>query len=385
MSSGLTVALAVSGHGFGHAVRCAEVARALLARSARVKVRTEAPRWLFPSDAEYLPNSGGLLDVGVAQRDGLELDIDATRRRWLAFARAFERRADEEARLLQQHSVDVLIGDVPPLAFAAAARAGVPAAALGNFGWDWIYAAWPRFERVIETIRGAYAQAEVLLRLPLHSEASDAFPAFRRIEDLPLIARRAAACRRDVRRALALPEEANVVLLSFGGFAAGGLDIEALGHWTDYLFVLTPPMSGATASHPSNVRALNETPADYVSFVGACDAVITKPGYGIVADCLANRVAVLFTDRGPFREYDVLAGCLPRLGRARYIPREALLAGHVGPFLDALLATTDQAWTDQPMNGADVVAERVLDLAGAPDAGARMPKQPRGFTAKQKR
>ena len=74
-------------------------------------------------------------------------------------------------------------------------------------------------------------------------------------------------------------------------------------------------------------------------------SVVTKPGYGIVADCLANRVAVLFTDRGPFREYDVLAEALPRLGRARYVPRADVLAGQLGPHLDALARASTRSWT----------------------------------------
>ena len=60
---------------------------------------------------------------------------------------------------------------------------------------------------------------------------------------------------------------------------------------------------------------------------------------------------MLYTDRGPFREYDVLAGALPTLGRARYAPRDDLLAGQLGPHLDALL-DADAPWTTQPMDGA---------------------------------
>jgi L-arabinokinase len=357
----LTVALAVSGHGFGHAVRCAEVARALLERGARVKLRTDAPTWLFPPAAEQLGSPGWPLDVGVAQHDGLELDIDETRRRWTAFARELGTRAEAEARVLREHRVDLVLGDIPPLAFVAAARAGLPAAALGNFSWDWIYAAWPDFESIVDVIRVAYAGADRLYRLPFHSTAPDALSAFARVEDVPLIARRAARPRCQVRAELGLPARARVVLVSFGGFAAHGLDVRALGRWADYTFVLTPPVALTATDLPANVVALNQSPADYVSLLGASDVVVTKPGYGIVADCLANRVAVLFTDRGPFREYDVLAEQLPRLGQARYVPRDELLAGRLGPHLDALLAS-DAVWTDLPMNGADVVATRVLDL-----------------------
>lgn len=355
-----TVALAVTGHGFGHSVRCAEVARALLARGVRVRVRTDAPAWLFPAQAERLPSPGWPLDVGVAQHDGLELDIDETRRRWTAFANDFEARVETEATLLVEHGVDIVVGDIPPLAVAAAARAGLPGLALGNFGWDWIYSIWPDFQAVVATVRAAYAQADLLLRLPLHATSDDAFPAFKAIDDVPLIARFATRDRGTVRGELGLRDDASVVLLSFGGFTAQGLDVRALGEWARFVFLLTPPLSTATGAHdlPPNVVALPDTPVDYVSLLSACDAVVTKPGYGIAADCLANRVAMLYTDRGPFREFDVLAQALPALGRARYAPRDELLAGHLGPHLDALLES-QAPWTTQPMHGADSVAERV--------------------------
>src|SRR5687768_5802849 len=132
----------VSGHGFGHAVRCAEVARELQAAGARVVVRSDAPAWLFPDDVVHIESPGWPLDVGVVQHDGLDIDIDATRERWRDFAEHFDARADAESRVLKQLGADVVLGDVPPLAFTAAAHAGIPSAAMTNFGWDWIYGAW---------------------------------------------------------------------------------------------------------------------------------------------------------------------------------------------------------------------------------------------------
>jgi L-arabinokinase len=126
--------------------------------------------------------------------------------------------------------------------------------------------------------------------------------------------------------------------------------------------VLAPPVSETDAEIPDNVLVLNTTPVDFVSLLSACDAVVTKPGYGIVADCLANQVAMLYTNRGPFREYDVLVDALSKLGRARFAPRDDVRAGHLGPHLDALLESA-APWTDQPMDGAAVVAERVLARA----------------------
>ncbi|MGI9147139.1 MAG: hypothetical protein ACR2IK_11395 [Chloroflexota bacterium] len=357
-----TIALAVSGHGFGHAVRSAQVARALLECGARVNIRSDAPAWLFPEQAERLPSPGWPLDIGVAQHDGLDLDVDETRRRWREFTPEFDARAEAEARLLRDLGADALLGDIPPLAFAAASKAGIPGLALGNFGWDWIYAAWPEFESVIAKVQAGYGQADRLLRLPLCGTDAEAFPAFEAIEDVPLIARRAGRPRHAVRAELGVSDEARVVLLSFGGFNARGLDVLALGEWSDYVFVLTPPLSSTAGEVPPNVMALPQNPADYVSLLSACDAVVTKPGYGIVADCLANRVAMLFTDRGPFREYDVLAEALPRLGHARHVPREDVLAGWLGPHLKTLFGSPAR-WTEQRMDGASIVAQRLLYVA----------------------
>jgi L-arabinokinase len=268
-------------------------------------------------------------------------------------------RAEVEAGLLARADVDVVIGDIPPLAFAAAARAALPSYGLTNFTWDWIYAAWPDFEDIIDRVCTSYGLARGLLRLPLHAKDSQAFAAFVHVEDVPLIARKASRPAQVVRAELGLPLQTPVVLLSFGGFAAGGLDLMRLGSWRDYRFVITPPLAEVCTHAPANVLILNESPVDYVSLLAACDAVVTKPGYGIVADCLANHVAVLFTDRGPFREYDVLAEALPRLGRARFVARHDLLAGELGPHLDALLAC-NMPWSEQALDGAEVVAERVL-------------------------
>ena len=70
---------------------------------------------------------------------------------------------------------------------------------------------------------------------------------------------------------------------------------------------------------------------------------------------------MLYTDRGPFREFDVLVEALHTFGRAHFVPREDVLAGHLGPHLDALL-TSHKPWADLRLDGAAVVAQRVLDI-----------------------
>ena len=65
--------------------------------------------------------------------------------------------------------------------------AQVPAVALGNFTWDWIYAALrPGRQDVVDQIGEIYADADGALRLPMHG----GFATFAEIVDMPFVARR---------------------------------------------------------------------------------------------------------------------------------------------------------------------------------------------------
>jgi hypothetical protein len=97
----------------------------------------------------------------------------------------------------------------------------------------------------------------------------------------------------------------------------------------------------------------------YEDVVRAVDVVITKPGYGIIAECLANDAALLYTSRGPFIEFDVLTAESPNFLRTAYIDHASLFAGRWKESLDALLA--QPAPREQPaVDGADVAAGLLL-------------------------
>jgi len=237
------------------------------------------------------------------------------------------------------------------LAFDVADALGVPGVAMTNFSWDWIYADYvaqrPGFAPLVAALRRSYGRAALLLRLPLHGDL-DAFP---RIRDVPLVARRAALGRRVVRERLGLPRDDRVVLLSFGGL---GLALPAAPRLAGVTVVATGPApAGCRAvSH----AALTAAGVRYEDLVGASDAVLTKPGYGIVAECIANRTPIVHAPRGQFAEYDCLvAGIAAHLAHAPI----AVADLRTGRWAAAL----EQAWA-QPLppltlavDGAEVVAD----------------------------
>ena len=341
----------ISGHGFGHASRAIELILVLMARrpATRVVVRTAVPARLFSPLAEV----GGVAlerveaDSGMAQIDSLRIDEEETARQAARFYADFDRRIADEAAQLKAVKADLVVGDIPPLAFAAAAAAGMPSVAVGNFTWDWIYSIYPAFDRIaahaLPAIRRGYAAATYALRLPLHGGFA---PMATVTRDIPFIARRSRLNRTDTRQALGLGSDRPVVLPSFSAYGAD-LPLERLAQ--DDRFALIDPRRDPPAGFL------------YQDLVAAADVVVSKPGYGIVSECLANGAGLLYTSRGRFVEYDLFVEQMPRLLRCRYIPQEDLFAGRWAEAIEALLAQPPPP--ERPrVDGAEVAADMIMNL-----------------------
>lgn len=172
------------------------------------------------------------------------------------------------------------------------------------------------------------------------------------VTDLPFVARRSARDRDQVRDALGIPRDRRVVLTSFGGYGLEGLDTSALRTMPGY-HVLLPGMVDEDAMYARGYR--------YEDLVRAVDVVVTKPGYGIISECLANETALLYTSRGDFREYDVLVAAMPAFLRCGFIDHDDLFAGRWASHLDGLLAQPAPPMRPAT-HGAEVAADILVEF-----------------------
>jgi L-arabinokinase len=367
-----TVVFYVSGHGYGHATRDIEVINSLFLRNAdlRVVVRSAVPASFFKSSLRGLVDLTPLdTDSGVAQIDSLRLDEDETARRASGFYRTFAARVKAEAAVLRQLKTSVVVGDVPPLAFAAAHDAGIPSVALANFTWDWIYEGYPQFESlapgVVAIIQDAYAKTTRALRLPLSGGFTAMAAIANVVRDIPFIARRSRYSRDEVRTMLNLDAGSPIVLASFGAYGAN-LPYREIARRGRFLLLVTDheaPDEGVDAAHLRRFR-MDDLVAQgfrYEDIVRAADLVVTKPGYGIVSECIANQSAILYTSRGRFPEYEVIVSELPKLVRSRYLSGGDLLSGRWEEAIEALLLQPEPP-ERAPINGADLAADEILSL-----------------------
>ena len=139
------------------------------------------------------------------------------------------------------------------------------------------------------------------------------------------------------------------VLVSFGPGGLDGLDMPyAAIAEAERLTVLAPGLE-------------LPAPLAYQDVVAAADVVISKPGYGIVSDCVANGTALLYTSRGRFIEDEVFVAEMPHVLRCRYLPQPDLLAGRWGDAVRALLAQPEAP--ERPrVDGSAVAAAEILNL-----------------------
>lgn len=354
----------VSGHGLGHASRVAEVLNRLWLEYPDVTAVIRAPtgRWFFDFNLEgRFTHTPSRLDVGAVQRDSLSVDPDATLRAYAEIAARKEESIAAEVAALAPYRPSLVFADIPPLAFDIARRLAIPAVAMTNFSWDWIYADYvrdfPDHAGLVEEIRTSYGQAALLLRLPLHGDLS----AFPHVRDIPLVARTATVGRTEVRRRLHLPESDRLVLLSFGGI---GVSLQRKPAAPSGVSFITTQIPSGTAP-PSWCRAISNTAlaearVRYEDLLASSDAVITKPGYGIVAECIANGTSMIYTPRGRFAEYERLtAGIQAHLPNA-LIANEDLLAGRWVQALEALFAQPRRE-PHADTSGATVAARLLLE------------------------
>lgn len=357
----MRIALFVSTHGYGHAARSAAVVEALRDHdpSLELEIVTEVPRWFFEYSLRFdFTYTEFRTDVGLAQSNALDEDIDATCRQLSAFWPPNNAVLADFAERLAARSTDLIVADISPLALAIGEASGIPAVLIENFTWDWIYAHQRGETSCLRPFADAYRR--LYRDAPTRTIQATPFcvPREGAIEVAP-ISRRARRPRAETRDRLAIERHRPAVLLTMGGFSWAYDFQDALTARPEIVFVV--PGSADSFQVRGNLRLLpHRSSFFHPDLVAATDAIVGKVGYSTLAEAYAARTRFVYVDRPGFPESPVLSSWLAKRLPTLEITRPAFESGAWLGRIDELLATPRPELPTT--SGADEAAQAILDL-----------------------
>ncbi|HPG00782.1 MAG TPA: glycosyltransferase family protein [Kiritimatiellia bacterium] len=363
MSNRKHIAYYISAHGYGHGVRSSDIIRALVRLNPDVRFtlitmlpesflrnRLPAGDWTFRAAS---------FDVGMVQVDSIRVDVPATLAALTALYAQRTALVKQEVEFLRREKVDLVVADIPAIPLEAAHNARIPGIAVGNFAWDWIYAEFverdPAWNDLINQIAEGYGCAQLLLRLPF-SEPMAAFP---RKEDIPVVAVPGLARRAELAAMTGAMTEKQWVLLSFTTLDLDEDALDRIEQLRAYEFFVVRPLEWRR----KNIYAIDRERIPFSDVLASADVVISKPGFGLISECVVNHKPLIYADRSDFREYAVLVDSIRRHLRNVHLPTGDLYRGELG---GALTEIASQPEAPQPMSagGDAIAARRILSFVG---------------------
>jgi len=363
-SKKISVAYYVSAHGYGHGVRSCQIIRTINRLYPRwtVHIVSELPSSFLSNQVGSARNPvrAASLDVGMVQLDSIRVDVDATINRVEQLYARREALLKREAAFLEKNRIDVVVADIPAIPIESAALLGIPSVAVGNFGWDWIYSEFLgrdlRWKPVVETLRQQYGQTDLLLRLPF-CEKMDAFP---RIEDIPLVASPGRARRAEIAELAGCDADKKWVLLSFTTLGWNRDALAGVERIAGYEFFTVLPLEW----DQGNIHAISRDHVPFSDVVASVDAVVSKPGFGILSDCIVNQKPLIYAERSDFLEFPILEAAVRKYLRHVHIPAADLYRGDLRTSLDRIWESSDPR-EYLPRGGDVIAAHRIAELAGS--------------------
>eukprot|EP00639_Heterosigma_akashiwo_P000598 CAMPEP_0194581420 /NCGR_PEP_ID=MMETSP0292-20121207/14883_1 /TAXON_ID=39354 /ORGANISM="Heterosigma akashiwo, Strain CCMP2393" /LENGTH=417 /DNA_ID=CAMNT_0039435147 /DNA_START=190 /DNA_END=1443 /DNA_ORIENTATION=- len=385
----LRIVYYVTGRGFGHATRAIEICRHLIEEGHDVCICSTVPEYFFKNELPDILYRECEVDTAVIQHDAMTVSRKESLE--LYYSHIHEKRDEilqREKEFLEVARPDCVAVDAAPVALAAAAAAGRPAALVSNFRWDYIYRGIlasltekelppdlaARYEAMLGQMNLDYRGADEWLRLPGHHPAprEKGDPS---VVGVPLVVRRPHRSRAQARRELAAQfpaDYARLAVLSLGDHARP--DGREWDFRDEYLppgwrcLVLGIDIRKRPATRLGSRFHLVDRDAYVPDLLMAADVVFGKLGYSTMAELLATGRPCVYVSRKHWSEEPFLVDMLSQHGVLLRMPRRDLDSGawaeHLEEAVEAQAVTgPGQCKYRECMDGGKVVAEILIEMA----------------------
>jgi hypothetical protein len=301
----------ITAHGWGHLSQTAPIMTTLrdYYPGLELIVRSGLPSALV---AQRLPgitkHHHSDTEFGLVMESPFQVARAATLQRYQSIHTGLERNIEYLAGLIVAERCDAVFTNIGYIAIAAAQRASVPSIACSSLNWSDVFSTYcghmPDAVPILESMDTAYSKASLFIRLvpgmPMHKLATHP------------IARPISRVGKNKRalliETLGLTNNSTIVLCSFGGMLPP--EPPPFAFKRDGLIVVGP-----RAWSELGVIPVDDLPIPYADVLASVDAVVTKPGYGIVSELGCTATPAIMVSRGDWPEEPYLLNWLARHGR----------------------------------------------------------------------
>lgn len=326
--------LALSPHGYGHAVMTAPLVAALKRRlpGLELTIQTSLP-------SEFLESRYGagfrhvaeIHDFGFRMISSVGIDLEASRDDYRRLHDRWPEVIESEATRLGQARPDLVLSNVSYVTLAGASRAGIPAVGVSSVNWLDMYAHYlghvAEAPAVLADMRQAYESARLFLR---PCPAMTMSLANRR--DIGPLAMIGQARGGALRQTFSLDPSIRIGLIAFGGIGHP-LDLTRWPAIPGWFWLTSSP-----APDRADMADSQRCGLPFIDLIPSVDAVITKPGYGTFTEAGLAGTPLLYLPRPDWPECPHLENWLSEHGRCHPIVEEGLFDGRLSMQLHSLLS-----------------------------------------------
>jgi len=287
----------ITDHGLGHTTRSIAIIRELLNEGIEVIIRNSNVNYLSKS----LPNVkiiSGTTDVGpTMKKNGVMVDKKKTLENIGKWVDSIHTVSDNEYNLILKIKPNLIVSDISAMPFLASHKAKVNSVAISNFSWVDVLAGFPN--KQIKLLEEAYDLADLTIQLPLGTQMRS----FKNVKKIGLVCKKSTDSRKSIRKKLGLKDSDLCVFVNLGSH-----------------FTVKPKISSnvkiiSTGAHiySDNVTYIDPW-IEGQDLISASDLVLSKCGYGMISECLTNKIPFLYLLDTNHLEQKAISNELNRMG-----------------------------------------------------------------------
>ncbi|BAQ63653.1 glycosyl transferase [Geminocystis sp. NIES-3709] len=349
--------LAITNHGFGHAVRMTTIASQIqrLNSDILLVLVTTAPRWLLESyiEGDFIYRYRAF-DVGVIQSDSLTMDLEATRKKMTEYRLRENEIVAGEVEFININKVGLILADIPAMAASIGEKAGIPCWMMSNFGWDFIYRDWGGdFVEIADWLTNRYQKCQRLFRLPL-AEEMRSFPL---VENVGLTGGIPRYSESELREKFNITtDKEKTILLTFGGLGIEAIPYENLSRFPDWQFIT---FANNAPDLPNLLKITNKLDRP-VDFMPLCGTVMSKPGFSTFSESLRLDIPLISLTREGFAEAEILLQGLKDYSYHKIVNYQEFFEGNWDFLKTELLPPQSHSKIDK--NGTEFIAQEIVNF-----------------------